>query len=373
MLCTITKSAACRTSLAGVGRVDVFNSDANGLRLVGNKRLQLGPRPAVQTGAHALTGLDPLTDVGQILHSNRTAFVSYCFRDNGLTNFVVYVSDMASFAAGDFTEQLTCALRAVALKAPTKGKELVAVVSEFTTTKELSSAHGGDVVFAKIKSDDGTGVSLLNFREFKYQVKEELTLTANQFGFLGEASFKEAFLELSQLHRDKDPSLSGEQGNGVAFNAVGSFVEVDRSGVSEADHRPSGLLELWVVGDQGFVGLRYGGNGVAGHLGAEIWDDIPDAVISEMVKCNTVTARVSNSKRYNHITGTGKLTLKERQAPTLFRRCDQFYADGAFHSASSFDVSGSLDVSLDRFGTDVTGSTHVVRGRPEVTAPQSLL
>ena len=34
---------------------------------------------------------------------------------------------------------------------------------------------------------------------------------------------------------------------------------------------------------------------------------------------------------------------------------------------------GSLDISLDRFGADVTGSAHVIRWRPKVAAPQGFL
>ena len=108
MLHTITKRTARRTSLAGVRRVDKLNSDTGRFGLVGDKRLQLRPRPAVQAGTHTLTGLDPFADVGQILHGNSTAFASYCFRDNGLANLMVDVSDVASFAAGDFLQQLTC-------------------------------------------------------------------------------------------------------------------------------------------------------------------------------------------------------------------------------------------------------------------------
>ena len=321
MLYAGAKKSTHRTGLTGVCGVDVFNSDSNRLRLVGDKGLQLRPRPAVQAGAHTLTGLDPLTDVGQILHGDRTAFVSYCFRDNGLADFVVDVSYMAGFATGDFTEQLMCALRAVALKTPTKGKEFITVMPEFTATKKFSCAHGSNVVFAKIKPGDGADISLFDFGKIEYQVEEELALTANQFSFFGDSFVEEAFLELSQFHRDNDPPLSGEQRDGVALDAVGSLVEVNRSGVSELDHRPGGFLELRVVGRQGFVGLRYNGNGVARHLGTNTRDHISHGVVTEMVKSDPVTARVFNSKRHQHITGTGKLSLQERQSSILFRRC----------------------------------------------------
>lgn len=373
MLYASAKKSTYRTGLTGVRRVDVLNSDANRLRLVGDKGLQLCPRPAVQAGSHTLPGLDALADVGQILHGYSAAFVSYCFRDNSLADFVIYVGYMSGFVAGDFTEQLTCALRAVALKTPTKGKEFVAVMSEFTAAEKLPGAHSGDVVFTKIKSGDGTDVSLFDFGKIEYQVEEEFTFTANQLCFFGDTVTEEAFLKFSRYHRDDDTPLSGEQGNSVTFDAIGSFVEVDRAGVPVVDYRPGGLLELRVVGQQGFVGLSYSGHSVTGHLGAKARNGFSHRVVPEMVKRNPVMARTFNRKRHQRITGTGEISLQERQSSILFRRCAQFYADGAFHSAPSIDVLGPLNVALDRFGTDVTGSAHVVGGGPETAAPQGFL
>lgn len=147
---------------------------------------------------------------------------------------------------------------------------------------------------------------------------------------------------------------------------------MDRSRVPEVDHWPNNLLELRVIGQQGFVRLSYSSsNGVAGHLGTEFRNCLSHRVVADMVKRNPVAARTFNSKRHQSITGTGKLPMQERQSPILFRRCTQFYADGAFHSAPSLDVLGSLNVALDRFGADITGSAHVVGGRPEAAAPES--
>lgn len=199
MLHASAKKSTCRAGLTGVRRVDVLDSDTSRLRLVGDKGLQLCPRPSVQAGSHAFTGLDPFADVSQVFHGDSAAIVSYCFRDNGLTDFVVDVGYTSGFLAGDFTEQLMRALRAVALKSPTKGKEFVAVVPEFTATKESSGTHGSNVVLSKIDTDNCAGFSLLDFGKIEYQVEEEFAFTANQFRFFGDTIAEEAFLELSQF------------------------------------------------------------------------------------------------------------------------------------------------------------------------------
>ena len=373
MFRTITKRTTRRTGLTGVCRIDKLNPDTGSFGLVGNKRLQLRPCPAVQAGAHTLTGLDPFADIGQILHGDRAAFVSYCFRDNRLTDFVIHVGDMASFAAGDFLQQLSCRLRAVALKSASESKELVAVVPEFAATEELSGADGGDVVFAKIDAGNGTVISHGNFGKVKHQVEEELPLTADQLRFLGDASFKETFLELTQLQRNNDAPLGGEQGDGVTLDTVCPLVEMDGVGNPKLDQRPDSLFKLRVVGNKGFVRLRNGGHGVAGHLGAKIWNNLPDVVVAKVVKRYPVLTGIINCERHKHVTGTGKLPLQQNKTSILIRRCCQFYTDGAFHSAPSLDVLGALDVALDGFGADVAGCADVVGRRPKTPTPKGLL
>lgn len=127
---TGSHATAYGAGLAGICRVRKLNPDAGSFRLVGDKRLQLRPGPSMEPGAHSFAGLDPFADVGQVLHGDGAAFVSNCFRDNSLADFVIHMSDMPGFATGDFLQQLPCRLRAVALKPGTKGKVFVAVMPE---------------------------------------------------------------------------------------------------------------------------------------------------------------------------------------------------------------------------------------------------
>lgn len=150
MLLAFSNTTADGAGLAGVSRVDELDPDADGLRLVGDEGLQLRPGPPVQTGAHALAGLYPLADVGELLHGDRAALASDCLRDDCLADLMVDVSDVPGFAAGDFSQQLPCRLGAVALKPLSEGKEPVAVVPEFATTEQLAGACGGQVVLPEI-------------------------------------------------------------------------------------------------------------------------------------------------------------------------------------------------------------------------------
>ena len=210
MLHTNTDTAAYRACLASISRAHELDPDAGGFSLIGDEPLQLRPGPTVKPGAHPFAGHDPLADVGQILHGDRAAFVSHCLRNNGLADLVVHLGDVACFAAGDFTESLPGALGAVALKPPTKGKELVTVVPEFTATKDFTGMHGGNVVLAKIHRADFAVFSLGNTGKIKNKVEVEPALAPDQFRFLGNAGFKERFLEFAHIHRDDDPPLGGE-------------------------------------------------------------------------------------------------------------------------------------------------------------------
>lgn len=373
MLHTGSNAITYRTGLAGVGRVRKLNPDTGTLGLIGDKGLQLCPRPAMEARPHSLSGLDPLTNVGQVFHGDGVAFVSCCFRNNGLAYHVVDMFDVSGFAAGDFTEQLPSALRAVALKPFSEGKELVAFVPDFTTTKKLPGADCGDVVFAKIHTSNNAGASHGDFGEIKNQVKVEPAIAGDQFRFPGDACVKKVSLELSKFDRDGYPALGGEQGYGVAFDRVGALVKVNGVGWFEDNGGPLALFKDRVVGQQGFVGLSYSCNGIAGHLGAESGDCLPDVVVSQVVKLDAVGASALQGKDHQGVARTGELPLQQRQSFVLLGRSRQFDADGALHLTPSLDVLGSLYVALDRLGADVAGGADVVGWGPEVVAPQGLL
>lgn len=373
MLYTNTQRTTCRAGLAGIGRVDELDLDAGSFRLVSDKRLQLCPGPAVQTGAHALPGLDPLPDVGQVLHGDRAAFISYRFRDNGLADFVVHMGDMAGFSARDFAEQLTCALRAVALKPPTKGKVFVAIVTEFPATKEFAGAHGGDGVFPEIDPQDSGAGTRGHIRQVQHQVEIEPSLALDQFSFLGDTGLQVPLLELSQFHRDDDPAGGGKQGYGVALEGVRPLVEVDGAGVSERNHRPNFFPEPRVVGHQRLVGLRHRRHGVAGHLRTKIGYGIPGGVVPLMVELHPVADTTVGGHTSQQVACLGKLGLQGNKQAVLIKRGRELYADSAFHSAPTFDVFGALDVPLNGFGTHIASSANVVGWRPQMAAPQRLL
>src|SRR5215468_8903778 len=64
MLAPRTQPPANRAGLARVGRIYVLHRDAYRMRLVFHKTLQLAEGPAMQSGPHAPTRPDAVTDVG---------------------------------------------------------------------------------------------------------------------------------------------------------------------------------------------------------------------------------------------------------------------------------------------------------------------
>jgi len=373
MLHTRTKATTYRTGLTGVRRVDKLHPDTGSFGLVGDKRLQLRPCPAVQPGSHTFATFDPFADVGQLLHGDSAASVSCCFCDNSLTDFVIHVSDMAGFAAGDFLQQLTCRLRAVALKPPTKGKKSVAVISQSAAIKQLAGADGGDGVFAKVHAKDGTGVVLRNIRQVKDQVKEKAAFPTNQLCFLRKALVEEPLLELPDFHRHDNAPVRGEQGNGVASDGVRPFVKMDGAALPKADHRPVGLSQVRIVRQERAVRLRYRRHGVASHLRTQVRHLGPHQIVPLVMQAHPITDTLSGGHACQQVAGTGKLRLQGRHQLFLLRRGRQFDADGSLHLPPALDVFGTLDVALNRLGTHVTGSADVIGGGPQVSTVQAFL
>lgn len=333
MLHADAKRTTYRADSAGVGRIDQLDADAGRLGFIGDEGLQLCPRPAVQSRAKALSGPDPFPDVRQVLQGDRVAAVSYRFRDDGLAHLMVDLSDMSGFAAGDFRQQLSCRLRAVALKPSSEGKVFVAVVSQFSAAEEFSRTDCGDGVLPKVDSHDIAGWGLgAGIRKIEDQVEEETISTADQYCFPREPINKEAPLEIAQSHRDDYPACRCEQGEGIPLDGIGSLVEVDGARVAECDGRQCFPLPAFpVVRQEGAVRLSDRGNGVAGHLRTDGGDFLADQVISQMVQPDSVGAAGSGGKGRQQVAGAGKFLLENLKDCGLLLGNIEFDADGPLH------------------------------------------
>jgi len=369
---TGTQTTAYGAGLAGIGRVNKLNPDIGSLRFISNKGLQLRPGPSMEPGAYPFTGLDPFANIGQVLHGDGAAFVSYCFRNNSLADFVVDMVYMPGFAAGDFLQQLSCRLRAVALKPGTKSKVSVAVMSQLAATEYLSGADSGDGVLPKVHPGGRAGGSCRRIGEIEHQIEVIPILLPYKLRFFGEACSEKIILELSLFHRDDNSPLGSKQGERIPLDAVGTLVEVNGAGRLEVDQGPVGISQIRIVGKEGFVRLNHGSNGIAGHLGAKGRNGFSHTVVSNVVQFDSVAASVGHSCTSQIVTCPGKLRLQQGQSRFLFWRCDQLYADGSFHSAPSFDMFSPLDVPLNRFRTGIPGSADIIGRRPKAPVPQRL-
>jgi hypothetical protein len=129
----LAQVAAASAGLARAGRVHVFNGNARRPGLVLDEGLQPAPRSAVQPGAHALAGLDPVADVRQILHRDLGDSSLNSGSNNGLARFVIDVPDTPHLLAGDLPELLFRTLAAVGLETAAQGKVSVALVDAVPT------------------------------------------------------------------------------------------------------------------------------------------------------------------------------------------------------------------------------------------------
>ena len=187
------------TGARGVGGIHIHHLQAASLGLVLQKLLQLRPSPAVQAGTHSLARLDALAKVRQFFKGNGSATGAKGFRDNRLADFVVHVTDVASFPARDFPQKLFGALGAVALKTLAKVQVFVACKAELAAAKEFAGAGGGKVVFAQIHAQNLVSFKDGRVGQIQHQIEEPALGLAHKFRLFGYALGQVVLLKDSRL------------------------------------------------------------------------------------------------------------------------------------------------------------------------------
>ena len=264
----LPQSSTTRAGLAGVGRVDVFDRDACCLGLVFDEGLQLPPRPAVQAATHAFARLDARANVRQVFHRNLGDTGLDRRLNNGLARLVVDVLHTPRLLAGDLPELLSRALAAVGLKTTAQGKVTVALVAQMLAAEDLAQAMGSEVVFSDIHAQHRAGCHGFNVALLDDEVEKPLPVAQDQLRFLRLAGFEDVALVFAETQRHGDTPIEGIERDGLAFEGVGAFVEVD-TGAVEADVGDGGILpdapEFFLC----LIRLADREDGVAAHLAAQ--------------------------------------------------------------------------------------------------------
>lgn len=372
VLLTISKTPAHGAGFARVGGVDEHHGQAGGLGLVGDKLLQLRPGPAVQARAKVRAGLDPLANIRQVLHRDRAAFRLDRCGDDRLADLVVHMPNVPGFAAGGFDQSLPCRLGAVALKPFAKGQKRVALVPQPATTEQLAGAGRRQDVLAQIDAENVFVRATGRFGQVENQVEIVPSLAKHQFRFLGSSHRQIPALELPRAHGHDHPATGGEKGQGFALEAVGPFVEMDRAGGLERNHRQRFLFQPGIARKQRPVRLDNSRNGVAGHLRTQLGQLLPNRVVPQVMELDPVGASGFGGHGREQIARTGECFLQQGKPFCLLGGNIEFDTDRALHLPPSLDVFGSFDVPLNGFGTDLACGTDVVGGSPQAPAPKDV-
>ena len=236
----LPQAQALRTCLAGVGRIDVRDSDAHLFSFVGYKVLQLPPRPPVEPGAHAFTRFDAKTDVRQVFHGNSRGAFGKGLRHNLLGRDVIDVLDVSRFTPRGLAQRLSCGLAAVALQASTSRQKPVSVVFHFIGFENLTATGRGNVHLTDINPKHISAWG--RFRRFlsNSDVHEPLAALVDEAGLLGFAVFriKHRFLALAQMPRHEDAAFQGVHREAFTFDAVSSGIKRHRSACTKFQSWP---------------------------------------------------------------------------------------------------------------------------------------
>ena len=330
MLIPFSNSPTNRAGLARVSRVDECHGDANALRLVGHKILQLAKGPSVQAGTNSFPCFDAITDVRQVFHADFPHIQPLRFLNDGLGHFMVDVFDMPTLPTRDNPQFPPGGAATVGLKTTAMGKVSITFKAQLPATKDLATACGGEIVFSDIYTQNSTRRRRSRVRDIQHQLEEPLFLAADQLRFLGFARGQQIRLVFSADKRHKLTPGQGKQRNRTISQGIGTMVVMDRCTL-KANGRNRFVFGNAPVGMERFVRAGNPVNGIAGHLAPQIRGAFPNLVVGQVMESNAVPAAMFHDKRHDRGTGLRECGRKFCQFRGLLRSGNQFQGHRAFH------------------------------------------
>lgn len=330
MLDQFSNFPAGTTRLRRVSGVDITHAQANPLRFVGDKVLQLTKGPSVQPRPDPLSGLDVGADVGQVFHTDFAGSDSSRFRNDGFAGLVVYVFDMPLFAPGDNLKFALCSAATVGLETPAIGKVFVAVVPQFSAAPDLSRTGCREIIFTNINPANAAASFWRGIGKIEDKIEVPNALADYQLCFLGRAARKQVALMFAANEWNLGAAGQGEQREHIGFDRVGAFVKVDRRR-PEGDRRYRLVLRNPVNSLERLIGVRNTVNRLADHLAAKRWELVSDAVVGQVVQGNTVPTPMFLGDRGDGVTCRSVSIRKRRQCRHMFRRGDQLEGYSSLH------------------------------------------
>lgn len=323
---TFPKLTANRTRLRSVRRIDIVCGNPVRRSLVFNKRLQFSPGPAVQSRSHPLAHLDTVADVGQILQDNRAGA-----RQDGLgydlgADFVIHVTHMPRFPAGDSSQQFLCGLRTVALKALAQRQKPIALVSKLSTSIKSAIARRSGNILTKINPKNSRTPRSCRLGEIKHNMQVPAPSLTEQLALTDRAPLKIATLKVAEPQWNLCSSAHRKQRSLLAAKSKRARINMHRRISAKAKGLP-----IASIGAMCSQALRNRCNRVAAQLRAKRRELFTNSIVRNVMKLDAIAASVCKREIRHRVACRSERRLQFRELGALLGCWNKSNRNGALH------------------------------------------
>lgn len=241
--------ATTRTSLGRISSVHEDNMDASSLGFVPDELLELEEGPVMQLSTLLSSGLDPLSNVRQVLHCNSAA------REHRINQKlrcpVIHIKLKPFFPTAKFFEVSFCRSAAFSLKFSLESKSLSGMLSDMLSVKEPVITGDCNTIYADINPDHfvdrgdndiGQGDNQV-YPESAIRVKDQIT-AVDAGGLVQEGP--EVF---GQSKGDVQPPTCGRDTDLTIVSEETAGAVIVTNGLGSISLRAGDLLALLLAGE----------------------------------------------------------------------------------------------------------------------------
>jgi hypothetical protein len=327
------KTVAARAGLAGVGGVDKNGTDANFLGLIGDKVLQLSPRPSVQPTPHPPARLDAVTDVGQVFHGNGANFKALRLLHKFPAADMVVVPSLPGLSPFDLANRLFRALRAFAFEPLAMRPGHVPSMFHSICRPNHAGAGGSHGQLADVDAKHILAGGLGGVGAAHDDVQVPFAAFADQTRLLRRAQARHAALLLAEDAGHDDASMRGKQGKPAFEDAVGPGIE-SAGAVRAVVQRWPGLVAVKAAKlAERLIGASYLFDGQNSNLGRHV-DRITQVVVAQAMQVKTVFDFSALRQKAKDVAGIGEQPLCGNKRLNLPRMGHQFHTNNALHGTT---------------------------------------
>lgn len=327
----VPANTTCLRRVCGINECDLYS---DGFSFVFNEILKLSECPTMQASSDFYSSFDVCSNIRQVFHPNLTNAALRGFRDNGLTNNVIHMLDMSLFSPRDFVQFSFCCTTTVGLKPATMREMLISLMSEFPSSKYLSRACGGKIVFANINSHHLASNNWFSIGNIKEKIKIPNALPKYETSLFCFPTFKKHLLELPVKQFRLNSSAKRKKRNTQTLDGVSSFVEINGLAIKR-NARKRLVFFNSAIAVQRLIGISDTMHSLANHLASKIRECFSNFVVNHVVQSNAIPASLFLGDGSDHVAGGGELSRQSLQCLGLLRGRGKFERNGSLHIGHS--------------------------------------